>query len=406
MEQKKFVFKKKSVNQATQIEPQKAPQTQKSSKSIEKVPQKNSNGLNRKNLIEILNKVKPGLAQKDIVESMTQFYFTGSEVITYNDRISISYPLVTSFSAFVKATILYNILSKLSDELVFMKLEKDKLNLKSEKSNIHIPILMDSEIVERIKNINNSKKEITKWKSVPENFIECLKLCSFVVSKSDAELVISCVSIQNGKCVATDKKRLAYSNLKEKMDNMFIKGTEIKNLVQISPESYAETSGWIHFKNKEGCVFSFRKVQGEFPSWGHLFEMTGTEIQMPLGILEGIDLAAVLADSDESAIRIKFVNNLCSVHVSTEAGKIDYESPVTYSEEELSFLINPTFLKEMMRFSTTIICSDEKALIKTENFAMITSLYKEGPKEDEAEYPEESSFNGAEELEFDDDIPF
>ena len=57
----------------------------------------------RNNVLNILKMIKPGIASKDLVESMTYFFLSGNEIVTYNDRISITHPFQTNFSAFVKA---------------------------------------------------------------------------------------------------------------------------------------------------------------------------------------------------------------------------------------------------------------------------------------------------------------
>jgi len=82
-------------------------------------------------LLNALEKIKPGISNKGIVESMSYFMFSGKDVITYNDKISIQHPLKTDFSLFVKANDLYKIISKLTAKKVFLTEKKDKLHIKS-----------------------------------------------------------------------------------------------------------------------------------------------------------------------------------------------------------------------------------------------------------------------------------
>ena len=49
--------------------------------------------MNREELTKALTSVKAGLADKDIVEHSTSFVFTKGVVITYNDEVSVRYPL-------------------------------------------------------------------------------------------------------------------------------------------------------------------------------------------------------------------------------------------------------------------------------------------------------------------------
>ena len=49
--------------------------------------------VNRVELKEALERVRPGLASKDIIDQATSFAFLKDRVVTYNDEISISHPV-------------------------------------------------------------------------------------------------------------------------------------------------------------------------------------------------------------------------------------------------------------------------------------------------------------------------
>ena len=48
---------------------------------------------NKTKLQTALEIVKPGLANKEIIEQSTSFAFLKGKVVTYNDEVSISHPL-------------------------------------------------------------------------------------------------------------------------------------------------------------------------------------------------------------------------------------------------------------------------------------------------------------------------
>ena len=112
--------------------------------------------MNRKKLLDVLKKVKPGIAEKDIVESMTYFYFSGKEVVTYNDKISILHPLETDFNLFVKADDLYKIVSLSKADVLKIEEKGNNLNIRSPKMNVNLTTIIDEEIVDRIKLIEKS----------------------------------------------------------------------------------------------------------------------------------------------------------------------------------------------------------------------------------------------------------
>ena len=49
--------------------------------------------LNKTDLQKALEIVKPGLANKEMIEHSTSFAFIGGRVVTYNDEISLSHPV-------------------------------------------------------------------------------------------------------------------------------------------------------------------------------------------------------------------------------------------------------------------------------------------------------------------------
>ena len=66
-------------------------------------------------LINILQRVKPGLAKRDVIEQFTHFIFTGESVITYNDEICISHPLKTDFVCSAKSEEFFKAILKRSE---------------------------------------------------------------------------------------------------------------------------------------------------------------------------------------------------------------------------------------------------------------------------------------------------
>ena len=49
--------------------------------------------VNKEKLRQALEIVRPGLANKEVIEQATSFAFMDGRVVTYNDEISISHPV-------------------------------------------------------------------------------------------------------------------------------------------------------------------------------------------------------------------------------------------------------------------------------------------------------------------------
>lgn len=332
--------------------------------------------MKRIELLNILEKVKPGIASNDLVESMTYFLFSKKDIITYNDKISIQHPLKTEFNLFVKAKDLYKIVSTLTTETISLTEKKGKLNIKSKSINANLSTIEDPEILARIKTVDKSLKN-AKWEKLPDNFNESISLCSFNASNQEADKSLTCVYINNKDCVASDNHKIAHSILSETMETMLIKASEIKNLIAINPIEYSTSKAWLHFRNEDKCIFSIRRVDGEFPDFFPFFDFEGDKINLSSNMLEGMNLTSVLIEQENPFVTIKIAKGFCNIFGKSDAGKIQHRSKIDYKgKKEISFIINPEFLKEMMSHSSSITVSKERAKLQTDSdFSLLTSLY-------------------------------
>ncbi len=332
----------------------------------------------RKEVLEILKTIKPGVASKDLVESMKYFFMSGTEIVAYNDRISIQHPFVTPFTAFIKADSFYNVMAKSTVEtLALEKFGDGSVHVTAKGLNVSLPSVIDDEVVSRIRAIGASLNG-AKWEKMPEKFAECVNLCSFAASKSESESTLSCVHIDEATCIASDNNRIAVADMGKPMQKMFIKASEIKNLVAVVPTEYAMTKAWLHFRNEAGCIFSIKRIEGEYPNFLPHFEFEGSRVDLPADITEGTDLASIFtSETEQPSIAISIEKNKCFLVVKTEGGSLDFSTAIVYTGKKLQFTINPDFLLEMMKHSTSIVLTDGKAKLETESFSLLTSLIEE-----------------------------
>ncbi len=331
--------------------------------------------MNKDKLLEILKKVKPGISDKSIVESMTYYYFSGKEVVTYNDKISILHPLETDFNLFVKADDMFKIVSLSKAKELKLKENGNKLNIRSPNMNVNLTTILDEEIIDRIGIIRKSIEDI-KWIKLPGNFMECAKLCSFAASKTESETTLSCIYFNESDCMALDNDRFASAKLDGKIKEFFFKAAQLSNLASIEPTLYVLTKAWIHFKNEDGCIFSIRRINGTFESMDDVLNFEGTSVDLSTDIIEGADIAAIFTDSLEPVVSLKITKGKCLVSVSSEGGGSQHRSKIAYEGPDIEFNLNPEFLREMLQHSTSITIDDDstKAKLSTENFTMMASL--------------------------------
>lgn len=331
--------------------------------------------IKRLELIKILQKLMPGIAKNESMEAMTYFFFSGKNIIAYNDKICIQYPMVTDFSLFVKASDFFKLLSKIKDEEVELSYEKNHLKIDTKKTKISLSTITDKELIERIKSVNKSFKE-SKWKKLPKDFMEKASLCSYTASKMEQEGTLTCVHLKEELCTSSDNTRISQAKLSSPVDEMLLKASVIKDLNLISPNGYKITKSWIHFKDENKCVFSVVKIKGDFPDFSKFTKFKGKEINIPSSILDAIDLVSILTDPDSPSINIKISKGIILIKSRVQNGNIRHRYKIDSGDTELELVINPQFLKDMIKFNSKIIIAEDKAKIETENdFFMITALY-------------------------------
>ena len=82
-----------------------------------------------KTIKEALNKVKPGLSNKEMIEQSTSFVFQRGHVYTYNDEIAISHPLKIRVLGAVRARELLDFVNRIKDEKIEIIMNENKTEL-------------------------------------------------------------------------------------------------------------------------------------------------------------------------------------------------------------------------------------------------------------------------------------
>ena len=330
--------------------------------------------MKKSEILNVLNLVKPGIASKDIIESMTYFYLNKDKIVTYNDLISVQHPFDIQVKCFVKAKQFHDALTKIKEDELQISLNKGKLNIKAKGTNVNFATIKDKEIANRIKKVNKSLEDV-KWKKLPEDFVTALMMCSFCTSKNESEGVATCVFVDGDKVKSTNNAQIAMTKLPKKIDNMFIKSSAIKDLKALEPIEYVITKSWIHFKNKDKCIFSIRTIKGKFPNIEKIFKKVKADsIPLPEEIKSGLDIASIFVDTDLPTVTVVCKDKKCIVRVESESGEATYEADMNYKGKEVKFKIQPAFLLQMLEHDTNIKVNKSIAMIESENFKIATAL--------------------------------
>lgn len=130
--------------------------------------------MQRKDFLTKLSIVAPALSDNDLLPVMTHYWFTGTELMAFNDQISISMPCKTDFEGAVPGKLLYELMKNSKAKNVDIEASKDVLNVKAASSRMKLAI-MDTEnfVFEMPK---PGKKE--PFLSINmDDFIEAVEIC-------------------------------------------------------------------------------------------------------------------------------------------------------------------------------------------------------------------------------------
>ena len=190
----------------------------------------------RKELLDTLTKVQPGLASKEMIEQSKSFIFKDNKIITYNDEISISCKFKCDFEGAIKSEEFYKLLGKSKVKEMEITVEEGELRLKTKSSTAGIK--MEDKINLPIDEVDRSGKK----KELPEKFLEGLKFCLFSVSKDAAKELLTCLLVKKNYVLSCDNYRLTKYKFGREVDvkkSFVLPSQAAKQLLSYKPTHYA-----------------------------------------------------------------------------------------------------------------------------------------------------------------------
>ena len=303
--------------------------------------------MNRNELLKALESVRPGLASRELIENTTSFCFMNDRIITYNDEISIMYPIEIGIEGVVSANELYTLLKKIEDDEVNIKQNKNEISIKGK--NFKSGIRYSSEINLPLDRI----EEPDEWKKLPSNFNETTKTCMISVGKEADQPILSCIHYTGNTAESCDGYRITVTDMEDSIeDELIIPVGSLKDLIKYNLDSYSVTESWIHFKTEEGAIFSCRTFGESYPDVSSVLDKDedGVNIEFPNEIKKMVEKANIFnSDKSEldSFVTITIKDGKLTVEGSGENGYFQ-ESTDINSDSDVSFRIVPKFLIQLL----------------------------------------------------------
>ena len=333
--------------------------------------------IEKQKLIDILIKIKPGLSNKAIIEETGHFIFTDNQIVTYNERICISYPFKTDFSCSVAADQFFKILNGIKADKFNLDFEENKIKIKSKGLNASLATMTGENIIEMISAIDMNKEN---KKSLPEDFIEAITMCLFSVSKDLTNPAMTCLFINGKNIASTDDLRISEYTMKSKIDeSILLPASSTVQLIKYSFDAYSisKDNNWISFFDNDDLCFCCRLIEGEFPDYkGLIQDFESEEIELPKDIKSMIETVAISAEGEieiEKEIEIRIEDGLFLLKGQGKISKIEVYSK-TKIKSITAFKINPFFMSKIIDHTHSMFLGEGKALFKSGEFRHVIAL--------------------------------
>ena len=338
--------------------------------------------MERSKLIEVLSMVKSGLAGTAIVEQATHFVFTGSQILTYNDRICICHPFQTDFQGSVPSDEFYKILNQMAGESVELNKRGDKLEFSCGKLKAGLVVFPEGDVISLVETLDIPDVKSKKWKPLPGNFMEAVSFCLFSAASNDSGpgRVLASVFVDDDRIVSSDNLRISIYSLKSGLGCSFLFPiSSVYEFVKMGDmKMFVLGKSWIYFKSVDDVIFASRLLQGtEYPQVDDHFEFDYTEVVFPEDLKDSIEAVMVLAPGEmeiNKFIDVVIEEGKVKCRGEKEVGWIQSEHEIDYSGPVIQFGINPVFFIQILKQTSLMRYGKGKALFVSDYFEHLLSL--------------------------------
>jgi len=330
--------------------------------------------VDRVELIEVLTKIKPGIATKEFLEQSTHFILNDTEIISYNDEISIVCPFDIGIVCTVDAGLLYKLIAKMDEDTISFNLNKNIMEVECGDTKAELPIIIDSEILDYVDKLFEEQDKLEKY-DLPEDFLDAVRLCAFSASRDRTLGTLTCVWIEGKDVLTSDKYRASWYQMKSAVEkNFYIEAEYVKELSNFEdPVDYCLSRSWVHFNMANGIVFSARLTTPDkllplktmFEEFEH-----SVRIPIPAALKEAIDTAALTVESEEKLnqrVVIEFGEDLIRCIGASQKGKIEKEIHLhnNLNIEPFAIEASPKAMIEVLDKTTHLLVGKSKGLFKS-----------------------------------------
>ncbi len=326
---------------------------------------------NREIFLQQLESVQPGLSAKEIIEQSDSFIFKDGQVQTYNDEISCRCKCDVDIEGAVKAAPLLLILAKLEEEKLEISSNKKELLIKGKRKSVGIR--MEKEILLPVESVETPKK----WKELPENFTEAIRIVQQCASLDESKFNMTCIHLHPEWVEACDNLQVTRYPIEIGIKkSILIRSSSLKSIITLGITKFSEGKNWIHFKNEMGLVISCRQYLEDFPDMSPILDVQGEPITLPKGLKEAAEKAEIFSaeNTENNQITILIKSGKIILKGIGNSGWYKEKRKTTYSGTPFSFTISPKLLGEITSRHNECEIAPQRLKVDGGKFVYVTCL--------------------------------
>jgi hypothetical protein len=343
--------------------------------------------VDREAFLRVLELTEPGLAQRETLEQSSCYCFVNGEVITFNEELSVrgTSGLDNKFNGAVRGDKLLESLRKLTEEQIVIAQEDGKFVVRGKKRKFWVRL--ESEVT-----LPYTMIEVPdKFKPLPDDFSEAVQMVSGCCATSDdgSNFNTMCLNIAPGWVEACDTLKMCRWNLQTNFkEPCALKYQSTRPIHRLGVTQVALSKSWLHFKNARGFTLSARKYLNDWPSdaldpW---LDEEGEVVSLPKGLKEACEKSQVFTmdngDSDLVSVALKATRVI--IKGEGPLGGYEETSKVEWSGPEITFLVSPKVLSDLVDKYSEVIVTPRSLKIQGGSYTYCTrlSLSQGKPEED------------------------
>lgn len=322
--------------------------------------------VNRENLLKVLVSVTPGLASREILEQSSCLVFHKGRVITFNDSVACSRESPLDIKGAVKAKPVLDLLSKLTEDEIEIKVSETHLLVKGQKREAKIR--MEQEVMLPI----DSVEVPDDWRKLDAEFSEAIGIVATCASTEESQFELTCVHVHPDWLEACDRFQIARYPMKTGVQQpILVKAESLRKIVGFDMTEVCETASWIHFRNPAGLVLSCRRYLDQYKELGRYLTAEGTEpATLPGGLEDVVDRAQVFSIDNAAGNHLVVDLRADRVVIAGEGTTGAYREmkDAKYAGPPIKFLISPKLINEVIKKRTEVMIGERRIFVDSGKF--------------------------------------